>query len=34
MKSPAKDNFLTFFKKNVQNYLQDKGFMPIFAPEL
>jgi len=25
---------LAFFRKNVQNYLQECGFMPIFAPKM
>ena len=33
-KQPAMANFIAFFKKNVQNYLQDLGFMPIFAAKL
>lgn len=31
---PAIANFIAFLKKNVQNYLQDLGFMPIFAAKL
>jgi hypothetical protein len=34
VKPPANANFMAFFRKNVQNYLQDLGFMPIFAPNL
>jgi hypothetical protein len=33
-KTPENANILAFFKKNVQNYLQECGFMPIFAPKL
>jgi hypothetical protein len=31
---PATSNFMAFLQKNVVNYLQDLGFMPIFAAKL